>query len=265
MKRDNSFCLLLLVGCIFWLSAYETGCKKNSSMIPGQIATTPRSASFLQKKLQNAVPNHLQAMSAQAKIYAEGEGQSLGATANIVWIRDSVIWVNIKKFGLEAMRALVTQDSVFVLNRLEKTYTAKGLESLQRQYSMPAGFDLLQSVLIASPWYFKDINLEADIKDGHHRLSGANGQFAADYRLEEAAFWLKQEIFIQPRVTRSLSASFDQYKKTPIAGWFPYLRILETSSMDTGDLTLSLEFTEVQFNVPKSIRFEIPKHYERVD
>jgi len=234
-------------------------------MIPGQIATTPRSASFLQKKLQNSVPDNLQTMSAQAKIYAEGEGQAMGATANIVWIRDSIIWMNVKKFGLEALRALVTKDSVFVLNRLEKTYTARSLESLQRQYSLPAGFDLLQSLLLASPWYFKDITLESDIKDGQHRLSGANGQFAADYRLEEAAYWLKQEMFIQPRATRTLSASFDNYKKTALAGWFPYLRTLEASSMDTGDLSLSLEFNDIEFNVSKSIRFEIPKYYERVD
>ncbi|MBC7777601.1 MAG: DUF4292 domain-containing protein [Phycisphaerae bacterium] len=256
---------IFLVAVLFLLSAKETGCRKKANFGETRPATEVRSAAFLKKKLRNHEHPNLNFVTAQAKVFAEGNGQSMGATANIIWIRDSVMWLNIKKFGLEAARVLVTQDSVFLLNRLEKTYSARGLESLQHQYSLPAGFDLVQSLLLASPWFFPDIMLEPDIKDGLHRLSGANGRFSADYRIEEGSFWLRQEMFLQPREGRSLSVLFENYKKTELAGWFPYLRTIEASSQDTGDLRLSIELNDVEFNVPKSFRFEIPKHYKRVD
>ncbi len=254
-----------LVAALFLLSAKGTGCRKRPTFGETRPATEARSTSFLQKKLRSHDHPNLNFVTAQAKVFAEGNGQSLGATANIIWIRDSVMWLNVKKFGLEAARVLVTRDSVFLLNRLEKTYSARGLESLQRQYSLPAGFDLVQSLLLASPWFFPDITLEPDIKDGLHRLSGANGRFSADYRMEEEAFWLRQEMFLQPRDGRTLSVLFENYKKTELAGWFPYLRTVEASSPDTGDLRLSIELNDVEFNAPKSFRFEIPKHYKRVD
>ncbi|MFN0036261.1 MAG: DUF4292 domain-containing protein, partial [Saprospiraceae bacterium] len=249
----------------FLLSAKETGCRKNAPTGEPRFATEVRSTDFLQKKLRSHARPNLKTVNAQAKIYLEGNNQSIGATANIVWIRDSVLWLNVKKFGLEAARALVTRDSVFVLNRLEKTYSARGLESLQRQYSLPAGFDLVQSILLAEPWFFPDIKLESDIKDGLHRLSGSNGRFAADYRIEEGDFWLRQEIFLQPRDARTVSASFEKHKKTELAGWFPYLRTVEAFSPESGEMRLSIELNDVEFNVPKNFRFEIPSHYERVE
>ncbi len=265
LSTRNFQLLTLFAASFFLLSAKETGCRKSPQFGESQAATETRSVPYLKKKLRGHERSTLNFVNAQAKIFMEGNGQSIGATANIIWVRDSVMWVNVKKFGLEAARVLVTADSVFVLNRLEKTYTARGLESLQRKYSLPAGFDLVQSLLLASPWFFNDLELESDIKDGLHRLYGSNGRFTADYRLESPAFGLRQEIFMQPRDGSNLSVTFGDFKKTKLAGWFPYLRTLEASSEESGDMHLSIELNEVEFNVPKSYRFEIPKHYEHVE
>ena len=266
MMQGRLVAVGLFAAFFFLLSAKETGCRRNSALSgePG-TATETRSANYLQKKLRNQERPNIRTMNAQAKVFAEGNGQSMGVTANIIWIRDSIMWLNVKKFGLEAARALVTRDSVFILNRLEKSYSARGLESLQRQYSLPAGFDLLQSLLLASPWFFSDITLESDIKDGMHRLSGSNGRYSTDYRLVDNAYWLRQEMFLQPRDARTMSVAFENYKKTDLAVWFPYLRTVEAFSQETGDLRVSIELNDVEFNVPKSFRFEIPKHYELVD
>lgn len=254
--------LTFFVAALMLLSAKETGCRRSPNFAESRPATEMRSQEYLKKKLRNNEHPNLNFVTAQAKVFLEGDGLSMGATANIIWIRDSVIWLNIKKFGLEAARVLVTRDSVFVLNRLEKTYSAKALESLQRQYSLPAGFDLMQSLLLASPWFFSDMTLDSDIKDGLHRLSGSNGRFAVDYRMEEPSFGLLQEIFLQPRDARNLSVLFENHKKTELAGWFPYLRTIEAYSPESGELRLSIELNDVEFNVPKSFRFEIPKHYK---
>lgn len=261
IKQVGGLFLVLVLG----LSTVNSGChKRTTGAATGEIPE-PRSASFLKKKLDAVDRSEIEAMNAQARIFFDGNGQSIAATANVIWIRDSILWLNVKKFGLEAARALITKDSVYLLNRLEKSYSVKGLESLQREYSLPAGFELIQSLLLATPWFFQDISLEADIKDGAHRLSGANGRYAVDYRLDNKQFRLRKEIFVAPRNAQTVAVSFDDYKKDAKAGWFPYLRTLEAFSPETGELRISIELNDVQINVPKSFRFEIPKHYERTE
>ncbi|MCC7467091.1 MAG: DUF4292 domain-containing protein [Saprospiraceae bacterium] len=255
----------LFVVLVFGLSAVNTGCHRGAAGNSTGAPLEARSPSFLKKKLQAVDRDDIETMNAQARIFFDGNGQSIAATANLIWIRDSILWINVKKFGLEAARALITRDSVYLLNRLEKSYSVKGVESLQREYSLPAGFELIQSLVLATPWFFQDIPLEADVKDGAHRLSGANGRYAVDYRLDNNQFRLRKEIFVAPRNAQTVAVSFDDYKKDTKAGWFPYLRTLEAFSPETGELRIAIELNDVQINVPKSFRFEIPKHYERTE
>ncbi|MBX2889935.1 MAG: DUF4292 domain-containing protein [Saprospiraceae bacterium] len=253
---------LLLIG----ISAQDSGCRRRKGASgPAKPATEVLPANFLQDKLRSRDVSGIQTLSARADIYAEGDGQAVSANANIIWIRDSVLWVNVKKLGIEAARALVTKDSVYLINRLDKTYTIQGLESLQRQYSLPDGFGLLQSAVLASAWFFPDISLQSDIKEGLHRLSGSNGSTGTEYKMEEGSYVLRSETFVQTRDTRVVTFGFDRYKKLAGAGFFPYFRSIEAYSPETGTLRLQLQLSDVEVNVPKNYRFQIPEHYERIE
>lgn len=257
---------LFLLSLTLLLSAKQTGCKRSGTdSAEPKPATEARSSNFLIKKLRDRDLSKVNHLNAQAKIYVEGQGQSLQANANLIWIRDSVMWLNIKKFGIEVARVLITRDSIITLNRLEKTVTSQSLSALQRQYNMPAGFGLLQQTLLASAWMSDGMKLESDLADGLHRLRGNDGQLGADYRLREGNFLLSQESFVQQRDSRVVSLGFEDYKKVPEAQWFPYLRHIEAFSPDSGTMRLEIEFSDVEINVPKNYRFEIPDHYERVE
>lgn len=53
--------------------------------------------------------------------------------------RDSTVWISVSAFmGMESVRALITQDSVIVLNRIDQTYLAEPKEVLQNTGMMPA-------------------------------------------------------------------------------------------------------------------------------
>jgi hypothetical protein len=260
MMRYLTFLVLISV----LSSAKETGCHRVKHDLPGQSATETRTVNYLLKKLRNRDLSNVHSLNAQAKIFVDGDGQSISGNANIIWVRDSVMWVNVKKFGLEAVRALITRDSVFVLNRLNKTWSARGLESLERQYSLPDGFGLLQQFILASAWIDPGMEIESDIKDNLHRLRGSNGSLAADYRVEEGSFLLQSQTFMQAKDARNVSISFDKYKKTPLAGQFPYLRNIEAFSPETGNMRLEIELSDIEINVPKHFKFEIPGSYDKV-
>lgn len=249
----------------FFVSARQTTCTRKLSGEELAPARAERSSDFLLKQLQKKNLDDLNSLTAKAKIYVEGDGMSIEANANLVWIRDSVLWLNVKKLGIEAVRALVTRDSVVVLNRLEGTYTTKELDALQRQFSLPGGFPLLQNLVLASAWLAPDILLKSDIRDSLHRLSGANQQYAVDYRIEEGSFRLRRETFLQQRDSRILNLQFDQFKKLPGTGSFPYFRRIEAFSPENGNIRLEIEFTDVEVSAPATYRFEIPAHYKRVE
>ncbi|MEQ1745963.1 MAG: DUF4292 domain-containing protein [Saprospiraceae bacterium] len=253
-----------MIAAFLLISARQTSCSRRVSDDAITPATTPRSIDFLKKQLSKNAPDGIHTISAHARIYAEGNGTSVEAGANLIWIRDSVLWLNIKKFGIEVARARITLDSVIILNRLEKTVEARDMEHLQREYSLPEGFALVQHLLLGSAWFASDMPLQADIKDSLHRLAGANGHFSADYRIEEGAFLLRQAIFLQQQDASLLTLQFGQFKKLPGAGMFPYIRRVEAYSPDSGDLRIEIEFTDIEINVPKPYRFEIPEHYRRL-
>lgn len=253
---------LLFVTLAIIFSACGTGRMDDAA---GKVATEPRTAQFLVKKLQGRNLDAVKRMSAQTRIYVEGDGQSMSANGNIVWVRDSAIWLNVKKFGLEAARVLVTPDSVFMINRLQKTWNCRSLESLQSEYQLPGGFDLLQDFLLGRAWMDKEMELKSDIDEGLHRLAGSNGVVAADYRIEEGSFLLKSESFLQPRTARNVRFSFENYQKTKYAGLYPLIRTIQAFSPETKDVQFELEFLNVDFNTPAPYRFEIPATYQRTE
>lgn len=256
-------CLLL---AFFLFSFQEKGChRRKTDGTAMQTATQPRTSDFLREKLKTPSLKNLNRLAARAHILMEEEGGStVEANANLIWVRDSAIWLNVKKFGIEAVRALIRPDTVFVLNRLEKTCSVRSVSTLERQYGLPGGFAALQQALLGQATLLPEIALQADIAEGLHRLRGSTPAYAADYRIEEGAWRLRRESFIQQREQRTVVLDFEQFEKMDgAAGGFPYLRRIEAFSPDSGRVRFEIQLSDLEINVPKTMRFDIPDHYER--
>ncbi|MCB0525959.1 MAG: DUF4292 domain-containing protein [Lewinellaceae bacterium] len=257
---------LVLVMVLFsTLSAKETGCLRKNKNSIGKPATESRSADYLIKKLEKRDMGSVKALNAKARVFFKSEEESISVNANLFWVRDSLIWLNVKKFGLEAVRMLIRTDSVFVLNRLNKTWSAQDIASLERDYSIPDGFSFMQQFILAGAWLDPAMEFQSDIKDELHRLRGSNSKYSADYRVEEGSFLIQNQTIMQPRDSRFVAISFENYKKTPSAGQFPYIRHIEAFSPESGKITFEIELSDVQINGDKKVRFDIPDSYEKVD
>ena len=243
---------LLLAGC--------SGARRGTGTY--RPASKMRSPAELLAKIQSNEHPEVFALSAKARVYTESDEGAVSASANILWLRDSVLWITVRKFGVEAIRALITPDSAFILYRLEQQYTARSLSEVKRQYSLPEGFDLLQRLLLGNAWLPEDVSFQSDIRDSLHCLSGAGPRFAFEYRVEEGSFFLRKARFLQQQEARSIALDFDRYEKLSGIGQFPYLRRIEAHSPEDGGLRLEIEFTEIEVNVSRPYRFEIPAHYQ---
>lgn len=95
-------------------------------------------------------PQVFEWMTAKMDIQAEGNGLSLNdLSGQIRMRRDSLLWLSVTAMmGVEVVRAKVSNDSVWILNRLEKTYLAEPLDSVAAQFGLPPSLPLLQTLLL---------------------------------------------------------------------------------------------------------------------
>lgn len=69
--------------------------------------------------------------------------------ANIQIKKDSVIWVSVV-VGLEAARAVINQDSIFLLDRLNRKYYKLSFTELSKQFNFDLNYTLIQSLLLGN-------------------------------------------------------------------------------------------------------------------
>lgn len=86
-------------------------------------------------------------LSAKGKAQIDANGEKHSANLNVRMRKDSVIWLQASILGI-GVRALITPDSVQIVNQLERTYYAGNFDYLQRQFNVPITFVQLQAMLI---------------------------------------------------------------------------------------------------------------------
>jgi hypothetical protein len=89
-------------------------------------------------------------ITANLDIQAESNGMSFDNLSGQLRMRnDSIVWLSVTAtMGIEVLRAKVSNDSVWVLNRMEKTYLAEPLDSLGAKVGMPLSLPLVQTLLL---------------------------------------------------------------------------------------------------------------------
>ena len=89
-------------------------------------------------------------MTSNLDIQAEGNGMSFEDLSGQIRMRkDSIVWLSVTAtMGVEVLRAKFSNDSVWIINRLEKTYLAEPLDSVSAQLGIPLSLLLLQTLLL---------------------------------------------------------------------------------------------------------------------
>ena len=89
-------------------------------------------------------------LTSKVDINIEGNGVAFDDLSGQLRMRkDSVVWLTVTApMGVEIGRVKVSNDSAWIINRLEKTYLAEPLDSLAYRFGMPINLPWLQTLLI---------------------------------------------------------------------------------------------------------------------
>lgn len=253
MQFSKPFLLLL---AIFILAS----CNTSKKVSVGKIDRN--SPDFLMKTLVTNQVN-VQWLEGRAKLDFSDENSSLGAMATIRIKKDSVIWASVRKLGFEVARALVTRDSVYIMDRINNEYDVKGLDYLQSTYNLPANFDAIQAIFLGNPIFFTTTGLQSEVAENAYHLYGKSNTMDTHYWLDQNSLQLKEMRFKDLQDSREVNVKFEDYQSLANNQKFSYLRKLELNSRQTGNVKIEMQFSQLEINSPKDVRFEIPNRYTR--
>ena len=224
-----------------------------------------RSADYLVKKL-NANELDVEWLSAKAKITYKDSEQTRKFNAYIRMRKDSVIWMVVKKINVEAARMLVTKDSIYIINRINKEYYVKGLDFVEERFNFPGQFQALQTAILGNPYFLEKQNLSASITNQQYQLSsGDESRMLSDYFMNGISYALEQMSFWDQERDRKLKVVLEEYQPVTEAFTFAHGRNFLVESEETGEAEIKMKLSKVEINVPKTTPFKISSRYKRVE
>ncbi len=202
--------------------------------------------------------------SAKMKVnYRDKEGEQPELTVFIRMQKDSLIWVSVNAtiFSYEALRVLITPDSVKVLNKKDKIVQLRSVSYLKELVDLPFDFYTLQDFLLGNPIYL-DSNVVSYKKNDQsitlmnvgslfkHLLSITSGDYLLLHsKLDDA----------DPLRNRTADLTYSGYETTNGVKFATERRV---SVSEKGKLDVDMNFKQYGFNEILSYPFSIPKNFK---
>jgi hypothetical protein len=220
------------------------------------------------KETMNAIQSrHIDFKTFSAKIkvdYEDSRGSQPGITAYVRIIKDSMIWVSMYAtvFNIEAFRVLITKDSVFVLDKLNKEAHLRSFDYLQETTEIPFDFKTLQDLLVGNPIYFNTPITSYKMVDNKILLATAGKYFKHLLTLNSQDTLVLHSKLDDVDINRNRTAdiTYDNYENKDNVDFATYREITVS---EKNKLDVRLNFKQYEFNKDLSISFSIPQNYKR--
>ena len=230
------------------------------------IAPKEDTAEIIRQNYEQIQKNKIEVTTFSAKIdlnYRDPEGKKIDANANLRMYKDSVIWISLTgALGIEGARAYITADSVKLINKQDKIYSAYSVAYLKELTDLPLDMSSLQELLLGNPIFF-DGNISSFSRTSNNITLVSYGKFFLNlFTIKDDD---KQIVSIRlddkdAKRSRSSLLTYDGYenKKGVLFSTKRKIEITESKKLD-----IELDFKQYNFNETLSFPFNIPKNYKR--
>ena len=146
-----------------------------------EFFVTPKSSKELVEVVNSRIM-HYQWSAIQAKAHILTEDQEIIANVSIKTKKDSVIWLSARAFlGIELFRAQLTPDSLYILNKVDKTYFVQPISYFKNVIGTSFSFYDIQDFIsnnISIPEEKYNLFLEGDVLDSFELYRGLDGLYS---------------------------------------------------------------------------------------
>jgi len=257
--RKNTLNKLLIVCICCSLAMFGCKAKKQTVVAPKPVTTVPDKSLSKLDAIRSSQLSY-NTFSGKAKTKLDINGSSNDVTLNIRIQNGKKIWVSVTAIaGIEVARALITPDSLQVINKLQGLYMQKPFSYIYSYTSQQINFDSLEALLVgnAIPQLLNDdAKLQAD--SGRTILSGNLQELA--YKLILGADLKANHTELSDLVAdQSLTA--DNSAFIAVANRVLPSQIDMLSVMPKKKVKMNLHYIKADFDQPLEYPFSIPSGY----
>lgn len=254
----NNRSLFLFAACLFAFLS----CKKPPAVTNKTINPTEARPETLQIQLDEIDFNYF---SSKSKVSFKDQNEEQTATVNIRMKKDSLIWMSVNKVGIEGFRALITRDSIYLLDQVKKEFMVKGFKSLSEQFNFTITFDLLQSVILGN-MPFKTLDRKALQVKNYYLLQQEKGALTIDNFIGTENRKIEKVVITERPANHSLTLNYENFG--PLNQFlYPYnsaIFLKYNTSQQSLNTLITIECKKADIHTEElKFPFSIPKRYER--
>lgn len=221
---------------------------------------------YLHRLLQQVDSSRIRYTTFTAKVnvdYRSGEGRNYNLNAVIRMYKDSAIWMSANALlGIEALRVYITKDSVKVLDKLNKVYTARSVDYLRDLTALPVDLSTLQDLIIGNPVFLDSNVVSYSNHDNIVSVLSVGSFFKNLISFDRDERELVHSKLDDADITRNRTAdlTYSDYddKKGVNFSTKRNITVAEKKKLD-----IRLDFRQYDFNQGVSFPFNIPRNYDR--
>ncbi len=194
--------------------------------------------------------------------YSDQSGKNQNATVFIKIHKDSLIWVSLTgALGVEGFRVLIRPDSVWLMDKLEKTYTMRSISSLQELTGLPFDFYAMQDALLGNPIYFTEKIISFETKANNITAVSKGEFFKHSLTIDSVNNQIVQSKLDDIEETRSRTCFiyFNGYTMQQGRNFSTQRDITVTEKTS---VNVKMDFKQWSFDESQSYPFNIPKTYK---
>lgn len=231
------------------------GCKKET--VPTTASATTASVGAI-----NVSNLDFTYLSSKGQITLNDKNDNLSSGVSIRIQKDSVIWVSVLPgLGIEAARMMLTQDSVYFMNRLKKEYTATDYRFLRDKLQVDVSFDVLQSIILGN--YQPQGTEKVMSTEGLQHVQQQRQNLTFNYFISSLNNKLEQ-LNAQDMITgNTITVKYNSFE--PV-GEVPFAHELVAQVLQKGQVSdITLKHSRVTVSSePLSFPFSVPSEYKHL-
>jgi hypothetical protein len=205
-------------------------------------------------------------LSTRTKIQYKDNERSVSASANIRIKKDSIIWMSLSPLlGIEVARALITQDSLVLLNRLNREYTVYDFENLSETFQFEIDYNLIQTLILGNmPIAYEESNEIVSSKQ-HYIIKQQSGPYSIDNYINRE--WMKLqkvEVSEDPKKNRMVM-EFEDHKQVELFS-IPFHSLINLDYEHGAEMKstqINIKHGRAELAAALRFPFEIPSRYVR--
>ena len=205
-------------------------------------------------------------LNTKTRIQYKDEERNVSTSANIRIKKDSIIWMSLSPLlGIEVARAMITQDSLILMNRLNREYTVYNFDNLSDKFQFDINYHLIQSLILGNmPMEYQEPNEIVSSKQ-YYIIKQENGPYSIDNYIDRNQMKLeKVEVSEEPKKNKMV-LEFEDHQAVA-AFTIPFHSLISLDyEHGTEVKSTEINITHGRAELASALKFpfEIPSRYVR--